>query len=395
VKLQAIFLIAISLLLSACGKSSELREPTPDDQLDATISGPIGENVAKLLDNQWAESCDSAQRSMRLEIAHALDDRKDEIDAFARKVPSVKNYERVDIGPLYARTLTTPFIPRKGWQEAEYGWGEAYDYFRKILREPVNRGWLWLQKRALSLTVNDKYRISDGMNMYLVREDLPLLPGILKKLKQTAKNPYAPVWTAEEDTLLHRNAYYSWHLRKLEKTSSDGEIQGVLESFTRRVEADVARYKFRKNEDVLRSHGELRVSMDPGPFEGYEEVLAPYIEDVWKKQDLRLKVSWKSRTMPGTVFRFVLESIPGGRAFMTWSDRTVHLYQETAVRAIAHEVGHVLGLRDQYYTVWDNTKCSYRDQLNDEEIMSVSEGAVSDDDWRLLEKNYPYRSPPN
>lgn len=49
------------------------------------------------------------------------------------------------------------------------------------------------------------------------------------------------------------------------------------------------------------------------------------------------------------------------------------LNQNSSMNVVLHEFGHVLGLRDEYYTQWNEENCSYSEQYNMASIMSSSQ----------------------
>jgi hypothetical protein len=84
----------------------------------------------------------------------------------------------------------------------------------------------------------------------------------------------------------------------------------------------------------------------------------------------------------------------GERASANSKTRVVRLFQDTDVAAIPHEVGHVLGFPDRYYTVWDPHACEYLDEVTGTDLMSDHRtGSVLDEDWNELARAYPLASP--
>jgi hypothetical protein len=58
-------------------------------------------------------------------------------------------------------------------------------------------------------------------------------------------------------------------------------------------------------------------------------------------------------------------------------------------RALAHEIGHVLGFRDNYFTVWRNDICGYEYQSREDDLMSNSDkGLVLPEHWEELARHY-------
>jgi hypothetical protein len=147
---------------------------------------------------------------------------------------------------------------------------------------------------------------------------------------------------------------------------------------------------FRMTGAVTVQDGALHVALDPGPFAGAEDQLADYIESVWVSQDMHVKVDWVSATFHPEAFTFELGEGEGGRSHVSWSSRTVTLEPDVTENAIAHEIGHVLGFADRYYTTYDTQSCRYSVVKDDSDIMSQSStGAVTDAEWAVLASKYP------
>jgi hypothetical protein len=52
-------------------------------------------------------------------------------------------------------------------------------------------------------------------------------------------------------------------------------------------------------------------------------------------------------------------------------------------------MGHVLGLADEYYTLWDEEKCQYSDEYNMSNIMSATDtGTIPTKDIESLKEVY-------
>jgi hypothetical protein len=147
---------------------------------------------------------------------------------------------------------------------------------------------------------------------------------------------------------------------------------------------------FRVNGAVsVGSDGAFHVPLDAGPFADAQDQLAGYIESVWSSKDARVKVDWVSSASNSDAFTFVLGSGEGGRSSVSWSSHTVTLDPDVTEKAIAHEIGHVLGFLDRYYTTFDATACRYSIKFDDDDIMSSpSTGAVTDAEWQVLQTKY-------
>ena len=153
------------------------------------------------------------------------------------------------------------------------------------------------------------------------------------------------------------------------------------------------KYSFKSNRSVKRaSANELTLPLDGTAFSEALDQLAGYIESVWKKPTLSLKVKWIQPQAVEGAFRFILEQGAGGRSYVLFSEFAVHLFPYVRSLSIAHEIGHVLGFKDHYYSVWSREKCGYINQSLETDLMSDSSvGSVSDQEWNDLEDAYPVK----
>jgi hypothetical protein len=146
---------------------------------------------------------------------------------------------------------------------------------------------------------------------------------------------------------------------------------------------------FRSTGAVTVQDGALHVALDPGPFADVKDQLADYIESVWVSSELHLKVDWVSSTFHPEAYTFVLGQGEGGRSHVSWSAQTVTLEPDVTEKAIAHEIGHVLGFSDRYYTTYDPQTCRYSVVKDDADIMSQSStGEVTDAEWAVLRQKF-------
>jgi hypothetical protein len=106
----------------------------------------------------------------------------------------------------------------------------------------------------------------------------------------------------------------------------------------------------------------------------------------------KVKISWISSAAPESKpFKLILEPGPGGGSFVSYGKTEVHLFNAVRAPSIAHEIGHVLGHPDHFYTVWHPEICQYVVQTMQEDIMSdASNGSVTPAEWKDMDLAYPY-----
>ncbi len=78
---------------------------------------------------------------------------------------------------------------------------------------------------------------------------------------------------------------------------------------------------------------------------------------------------------------------PGERSYVSDGDRSVNLAFPLRDSTLAHEVGHVLGLADNYHTTWDEKRCRYVVESRPSDLMSSSKtGVALREHWELIER---------
>jgi hypothetical protein len=120
-----------------------------------------------------------------------------------------------------------------------------------------------------------------------------------------------------------------------------------------------------------------------------QQLFSRLMTEGWSDETRRVELDWEDS--PATeLFKFILETIPGGRPYVLRSDHTIHLYPLFTSDTFQHELGHVLGFQDNYFTVWSDASCSYREEYNSADIMSNSStGRVLESHWQALDTAYP------
>lgn len=380
--------VSLSVLTAACGSP----ERSFEYDRHRLLQGTLESNVLEVQSSEWVEECDLAAKSRQLEIARALDSRQSGIDRFARSLPPSKAYRIEDLGPIFVRERLTRFRPRPGWVVDRDGWGDLHAEYLRIRDLPVGPEWLALNLKVRALVLDDRMRILDGANLYLDRDSGPAVLALAGAVGSCAVRDGCTEFSvpAGAHAFAESNPMYADYLRWYREGGGRDELRKKVEAFARRLRADARRFEFRLNKALTRpSRGELSVALDPGLLDPAREKLASYIEKVWSADGLALRVKWVLSDSFPDAFRIFAETVTGGRSYVLEANRTVHLFPGVSAGSIAHEIGHVLGFRDHYYTVWKPQDCAYETQSRDEDIMSHSDGGVLDEEWAELESAYP------
>lgn len=148
---------------------------------------------------------------------------------------------------------------------------------------------------------------------------------------------------------------------------------------------------FRPNASTERTGPrEITVRLNPGEFRGAEKQLTALFEREWSRDGYRLRVRFENA--PGL---YVLRANQrSARSFVNHRQKVLVLANYTFTRTAAHELGHILGFDDHYYSVWHGKNCYYTQESFLDDLMSNSErGRVTAEHWQLLERAYPWKKP--
>lgn len=377
----AIFLSVLTTVSCADGVKATRKAGSTIHQ---DTAGSLTDRVKGLLDKKYySDPCDQTLHSKKLQIATILDRKEAEISATAKSLPDTSSFKRVKLGSLTIKEQIIPPNP-KGENEYSQNWDEIFSLYEKIKSIPVDKNWVSLNRSFRGILVSDENRIA-GSNVYLEKSSGPQLKAAIEDMNNaltcfTNGKCSTPTYNSTTSAFLDSNPIYA----KLKKT---GAFHGILQ----RLESDEYRYKLYKNQSVHRSSDGTQIivplSMDG---EGVDQAkFAEYIESVWRGAGISVKMDFSPQYGYGIFSLDVLDVI-GGRSYVVPDSFKMVLYSDIESRGIAHEIGHVLGLPDTYFEVWQPETCSYKVQADDRDLMADHiDGSVTDEAWDILKSNYP------
>jgi|GEM_PF-6983404 len=424
---QSLWIIApFCTLLSACGGSASPTAPKhrnietshqlPSGSLEQIYLGVSSEQASE--NGFFPYECDANLEKTKLEIAQFVDLNTKAVaqalsagsmDSFeqlpAATAPSPSGQSR-SIGPISinAREEIDPNSPDwvissdPTWEQLQQLVADA----RKLITEHNYTGSIpylqYLDYQLRARAPDEQRRRIHGSNYSLHHDnmrDFAELHGQMLACEADANcvpanfesRLSAPAAAIMKDTYVY-SKLYEWMM--LEASSEEGRDR--MRIFSKWIDNDLRFYRPHNTEAVRRlSAGNFEVMLSSGPLGHVEKEITDFVAELWSGADRTLKLSFVSEGQTFaelSPFRFEVLSAQG-RGYVSYGERKVALPQSIQYGTLHHEMGHVLGLKDAYYTTYNTKTCLYEQRSRPRDLMSdSSSGSVLDDHWNLLETLY-------
>lgn len=269
--------------------------------------------------------------------------------------------------------------------------------YQKIKGTSTDLNWRWLNASARGVLLDDLGRVVDGWNYGLGKDSAPSLQALRDALvKCEADADCADPDFTSVATFLGEQPYYDVYVNTIKARTDKTEKREWVDRFLKRVNAELKSYEFVRNDLMLRQDGDHYVlPLAAGAFYGFTDQIQGYIEAAWASAaGKKVKVEWRNPESSPLLFRFLYRDAVGERAYVMRNERTINLFPSSYNTTVAHEIGHVIGFKDNYFTVWDEKNCRYENQSREDDIMSTSRsGSVLPEHWEKLEQEYPLTTP--
>lgn len=386
-------LLASSLLAFSCAKPNPASPPNIEGRPieHRALTGSLTSNVKRLLTGSYRSACDDKIEPLRQEIAAALDARAAEIAKLSTSGSTT--HREVPFGPTLIRErIARPANVKEGWQEEKTTWEELGELYQAIKNQPVDKKWRALNLLFRGVVVDDLNRVVDGLNFQVTKDAEEPVLRLFTEANECLKaaDCVSPVLSAESKAYLAGQLRLQQELREVTTAPNRDTARRELDDFVTWVATDYRFWAFRKNPLMKRvGDHEYELPFDLGVFAPARADFIRHFESAWKAEGRKVTLKTEDSAAVTGAFRAILGTNPGDRSFVDRKGLKLTLEPGFSGEAIAHEMGHVLGFRDVYYSVWDPATCAWTTQYREDDIMSDhNSGRVLDLHWQKLAEEY-------
>ena len=362
------FLILSGLVLSSCnpgggGSNGAPARPQYEGDLAAKaqeIYGTAYESHFYDCDRKWKDRILELASAVEANRAHILEIQKNSTEQDAdEKLIKFNGFE-------FLESLTEPKGVDK-WTESRYSWPKIYSYYVKVKNEPKHPAWLVINGASRSLILEDIRRISYQLH-----------PGARLSAKEVILSTYAKIELCQKNSACISIDFSpvekTWLQESVEETNILNRLSSGVDYATKRNDINTLneiigyaadRFGFFKNATLRTEGNTLIVPLNVSVLGADASKLIAVLEKTWAVHGLELKI-----VNSGEGYRVDISNTPGERAYVNHNDKQMQLFAPAPLATVEHEFGHILGLRDSYYTSFDQKTCDYVDDSNEGNIMS-------------------------
>lgn len=387
------FLLGALLFAAGCG--SKKQDPAVASTDRAPFVGDLGQLAISVYgkeNEEYFEPCDFANKDKVLEIASVLEAKRSEIEALSKKSETGSDASFTQLGRfkfLNAKASAKP--PENKWVSDTWEWQEIFRFYEKIKNLPVDNNWMRLNSVVRSCIVDEQDRLSSHAFMGISHDSAPTLKVIADQADLCLANQACTSLnlSAEQTEFLANSGEYKFILGSLgEPGTTDERKRKLINLFDEDIKHDVGRFEMHSYKEARIEDKTLIVPIDVSVFAEDAGKFIDWVEKNWNV-DSEYKVKLDPIKKPAPGFEVKVGDEIGNRSFVQRGKNLMQLYNHTRMKSLAHEFGHVLGFRDEYYTVWSKKSCTYTIETNPGDLMSDSEtGTVLPKHWEQLKKTY-------
>lgn len=390
-----ILFILITLQIAGCSKHKE--NGSEENEYRGNLVELLDQFYDPKRENNLSTYCDIKLKNAKYAIARDLEKYKDRIQRYNQS----KNLQTnpgslVHIGTFSFAYTPPTNIPSKWIKENLPSWYDLVGYHRALSEGGgSDENWSYLNKQVRSLIFDDKSRILNWVNFSFEHSDEKKLKSLHKVMTDcisdvtcSLKNfdPNIEKWALTK-------SFYTYHINKIKSAQDKETLSKAKDNFLRRINDDIQTtfdYGFTPKNQADKSTKTLIVRIDFSVFAPRQRKLANIIEKAWSVFGFNLKIETEILE-PFTFFN--LDISPNHtRASVKFGDtyNVMKISENVSLNTIIHEIGHVIGLEDRYYTLWNEDSCQYTSQYNKADIMSDSDAGrvLPENINRIIEKYF-------
>ncbi|NCN40380.1 hypothetical protein GW916_03935 [bacterium] len=282
----------------------------------------------------------------------------------------------------------------------DFGWSNTYAALREVDRSistsfgrdfsdkaKVKRMHLFLN-RVTRLVNMDFYRLVYDWDYYTNHDDVKFLFQMKTMLDSYKGRDNVNDFWLRASRSKGKDFFSFWmsipYFRRVLKQSRSGQLgeESRFRTFKIKVEQwSESRFGRKSSSFELLDKRRAQVHLLANDFEGAENILEALFEGEWNfHKKLSFDILWSRssnlleggfRAMP-LVYHDSFSVTPS----VNWSDYQMNLPAGFHDATFMHEMGHVLGLPDEYYNVWDEKRCVYSVVSDESNIMSNSRTGI-------------------
>lgn len=357
--------------LAGCG--GQKRVPEGPSVHRPPVTHDFVENLDKVYAGKYVTQCELDRKERIYAVARRIDEflssEGSTVDANTNE-----NYRTVDYRGFKIRENLRP-AGKDEWITEEGSWDDIIQSLESLGANPPASKLASLRRYFGAVLSDDIDRTKWGYLFGLRHKNLDFVRGISAKAAECRRKSEcrSSPFTPDEFRWLEVQP----HFKELREEYAAIAFHTYLDQLVEEIDGSIQPAFVKNSAVTLDEKGVLNLPLVAGEFSELTEVLSRYIEPMWKDVATALHIEWRpSQNVNGDLYTLIMKQGGLGRSSMSHYYREVYLYSEVRSHSLAHEIGHVLGFPDRYYTYWDAEKCAYFEDFNRADLMSASDTGV-------------------